>query len=83
FNNITVTNGFVDVLAAGALLQVNAGSAIKATNGSILLENANTSSGSIVVGGSSLIQTLGTGGPVDIVIGGVPVNPIAGVRPTN
>jgi hypothetical protein len=67
-----------------SLLLTSVGSSITATNGSITLENSNTSNGSIVIGNNSTISTLGaTGGAVNIVIGAVPTNPIQGTTPTH
>jgi hypothetical protein len=67
-----------------SLILVNAGAAIKANNGSITLEQDNTTNGSIVIGTGATISTTGaTGGAVNIVIGAVPTTPVAGIAPAN
>jgi len=71
-------------LSAGNLLQVNSGSTLTAGNSFILLREANTATGQIVVqGGPTTLQTTGTGGAVTMIIGTTVPTPIAGVKPAN
>jgi hypothetical protein len=88
----TAGAGFVNLVVGtnltppgpASLLLTSVGSSITATNGSITLENNNTSNGSIVIGNNSTISTLGaTGGAVNIVIGTVPTTPIQGTTPAH
>jgi fibronectin-binding autotransporter adhesin len=67
-----------------SLILVNAGASIAANNGSITLEQDNTTNGSIVIGTGAAISTTGaTGGAVNIVIGAVPTTPVVGTAPAN
>jgi hypothetical protein len=85
-SGITSSGGSINVIEATGALSVNPLTTIHAGNGSITLENANKASGTILIGESSQITTMSTsttGGQVNIVLGPVPSNPVAGTAPTS
>jgi hypothetical protein len=87
-DNLGVVSGSISViqsLASSGVLTVNTGAQITAGDGNITLENANTTSGAILIDSNARIQASVSGagtGQVAIVIGAVPTSPAAGTKPT-
>lgn len=85
-NDLTATNGSISVINATGLLQTSAGASLQANSvgaGSILLQNNNTTKGSIVIGEGSTISTLtASDGDIDISIG-APQAGVVGPTPAN
>ncbi|MBX9878540.1 MAG: hypothetical protein K2Y22_08795 [Candidatus Obscuribacterales bacterium] len=84
--SITLIAGCVCPPAAATTLTVTANSIITARKGNVILRNADVAQGSIFLDTNSEVNArqLGSGfGNVYIVVGTIPVNPVAGLTPAN
>jgi len=79
--DITNTNGDINLISFGALT-INANAQVVATNGGILINNANPSSGEILIGNDVDVKTNGKGDDVIIAIGTPPKKGTVSATPT-
>lgn len=86
--DINVTSGTLAQPTGTAVLTVAAGATLDANQGSIKIQNFNTSAGTIVIGAGAIIDAFTNTtnmalGNVTIVIGAVPGSPVNGTTPSN
>ncbi len=83
-----VSAGSIILTAAGSVLNVNANSIISTQSGSLILNNTNTTSGSITIGANAVLNGMSVQAPsnnneIYIIIGSLPSNPVNTAVPAN